>query len=231
MPNNFYNIPSDIDKIDQGDIFISIPVIRLETNSIEQIIETESGDIQFKNMPLSTYIPDESKKTNLVVSSIEWKTGIIITQSCDASRDEYLTFCEIKKIEDVDKVYANDIANGEIKRKVKFLAKKEYVHQHKYFYLLQDPAFFDGEKMVIDFKTIFQVKKDIIENLQNKRIAKLSEIPLEHLRVKLANYFKRFAYDSWYILNKNEYDVYYTEEKKNANANELKLVKPYPWHI
>ena len=231
MPNNFYNIPSAGDKIDQGDIFVSIPVMRLEKDSIQQIIETENGDIQFKNMPLSTYVPDESKKTELVVSSVEWKSGIIITQSCDASRDEYLTFCEIKKIEEVDKVYANGIASGKIERKVTFLAKKEYTHQHKYFYLLQDSSFFDGEKMVIDFKTIFQVKKDIIESLQSKRIAKLSETPLEHLRVKLANYFKRFAYDSWYILNKSEYDIYYAEEKKTLDANELKLVKPYPWHI
>lgn len=232
MDKNFYKSISLSDALEQGDIFDRLPIFNLDSEILTQMIVKESTpgnyDFDSKEIDLKDYVPDETEKIENVISSVLWRPGIIITQNCDVVREDYLSFCEIRKLEDVDKQYAG---LTKLDRKVEFLAKKEYKHQYKYFYLLQNQSIFNDNKMVVDFSRIYQVKREIIENLKNKRMIGLSSTPLEHLKIKLSNYFKRFAYDGWYVLNKEEYSVYCDFEKKNKISDEeFKLIKPYPWH-
>lgn len=227
MSEDFYKTPSTEDDLNQGDIFISLPFVQLESKIVTQMIESDN---ELKDIDISSYVPDEDQKTDLVVASIIWKPGIIISQNCDATREEYLSFCEIRKLEDIDKDYAQ-IIHKTIERKIDYLSRKEYQHQFKYFYLLQDQGIFDGNKMAVDFRRIYQVKKEIIDALKNKRTIKLGGRSLDHFRSKLGNYFKRFAYDGWYVLNKEEYDIFYDNARKKMKDPELNLIKPYPWHI
>ncbi|MDD2681090.1 MAG: hypothetical protein PHE20_03255 [Patescibacteria group bacterium] len=227
MSENFYKIPVTEDDLNQGDIFESIPFVQLDSKIVTQMVETEND---LKTMDISSHVPDEDQKTDLVVASIMWKPGIVISQNCDATREEYISFCEIRRLEDTDKDYAQ-IAHKSVERKIEYLSKKEYQHQFKYFYLLQDQGVFDGNKMAVDFRRIYQVKKEIIDALKNKRIARLTDKSLDHFRSKLGNYFKRFAYDGWYVLNKGEYDIFYDNARKKLNDHELSFIKPYPWHI
>lgn len=227
MSESFYKTPAVEDDLNQGDIFISVPFVQLESKIITQMAESDN---RLKEMDISSHVPDENQKTDLIVASIIWKPGIIISQNCDAAREEYLSFCEIRKLEDIDKDYAQIIHKGMV-RTTEYLSKKEYQHQFKYFYLLQDPEIFDGNKMAVDFRRIYQVKKEIIDELKNKRITKLTDKSLDHFRSKLANYFKRFAYDGWYVLNKSEYDLFYNEAKKKMPDHELSLIKPCPWQV
>jgi hypothetical protein len=83
--------------------------------------------------------------------------------------------------------------------------------------------------MAVDFSSIYQIKREVLTQLLQKRKCKLGEIPLEHFRSKISDYFKRFAYDGWYVLDKDEFQLYYDEQKKSLPLEELSYINRYPW--
>lgn len=218
MSETFYKRLFNDADIEQGDIFSTLPFLSLDSTSITEVIA--DSDLKYKQIDLNSYVQDDSEK-NIVVSA-KIGPGIIITQNCDMLRSSYVSYCAIRKYEEVEKSFPSP---EKVKKRVDFLTK-EYAHKTKYFYLpVENPHGF-SERMAVDFSTIHQVKLEVLKGLASKRMGRLSEVPLEHFRSKLGHYFKRFAYDPWYVLNKDELDIY----KQSIEPLELQLVRSYGWH-
>ncbi|EKE21845.1 MAG: hypothetical protein ACD_7C00114G0005 [uncultured bacterium] len=223
MDHNFYNKKKEVDSLEQGDIFNCLPFFNIDSNLIKTI-DSADGKLFYKKLDIKNYEASLDGVLRNAVIDIHFKPAILITQNCDVLRSSYISFCEIRKFKDVDG--SLDSITSE-KRIVEFLTKK-YAHQEKYFYLPAEDGVFD-DRMAVDFSRIYQIDRTLLEGMKNKRICSLNLVPLEHFRVKIANYFKRFAYNGWYLLNKAEFNVFKTDKEKECGAGELKLINPYPW--
>lgn len=223
MSKNFYWQKDLSNKIEQADIFLDLPFLDIISVKV-QAIEAKDGEFKYKEIDLDDYSPpDDGSILNNVIANLELKPGIVISQNCDNLRRDHISFCEIKNLSKIE----NNFVQMQPGKRIKYLTK-EYKHKETYFYLPEEDGIFE-DKMAVDFSRIYQIQRVVLEKILKKRIASLSEIPLEHFRIKIANYFKRYAYDSWYVLRKEEYISYYEKHKGDLPDCELKLIKPYPW--
>jgi len=58
--------------------------------------------------------------------------------------------------------------------------------------------------MVVDFTNTIGVQREALENFLANRKGRLNKIACEHFREKLSHFFHRYAWNEWYILNKEE---------------------------
>ncbi|MCD6556427.1 MAG: hypothetical protein J7K64_04465 [Bacteroidales bacterium] len=224
MEDVFYYSKNKSISLGQGDIFSYLPFFNINSSIVDVIFPGDEEPV-YKETDLAEYVPSDSGVLKNVVTDVILKPGIVITQNCDVLRSDYISFCEIGRFDDIE-TSLNE-KTSEL-NKLLFLTKK-YAHQEKYFYLQDDDRFF-SDRMAVDFSRIYQIKRTLLEKMINKRIASLGKIPLEHFRVKISNYFKRFAYDGWYMLNKDEFEAFYKyKQEKEKRKNELDLIKPFPW--
>ena len=56
--------------------------------------------------------------------------------------------------------------------------------------------------------------------MRELRVGRLKDMANEHFREKLASFFRRYAYNAWYPLTKEEFEAY---EKENPGT------EPYNW--
>jgi hypothetical protein len=59
-----------------------------------------------------------------------------------------------------------------------------------------------------------------LKDLRSLRRARLNDVAEAHFRERIAEFFRRYAYDEWYCLDAAELAAYIEE---NPEAN------PYPW--
>ena len=78
--------------------------------------------------------------------------------------------------------------------------------------------------MAINFHNVIQLRlSDLSKNINILRKGRLNKIAYEHYRECIAQYFRRYPYDEWYPLNKEEFDIY---NKKYENK-----ISPFPWQL
>ena len=216
----FYQRVPDANDIKQGDIFSSLPFLAINSPKITEVI-AEGQEPVYKEIDLNDYVGDTKESKTLVIKS-EIRPGIVITQNCDMLRSEYISYCAIRPFDEIEKNFS---PNNQ-KKQVEFLTKT-YINRAKYFYLPPEtPNGFD-DRMAVDFSFIHQIKLDVIKQLISKRRSALNTDSLEHFRIKLSDYFKRYAYNPWYVLNKGEFDTYVNV----LPPEEIPHVRPYPWQI
>jgi hypothetical protein len=219
MDKFYINIKKD-DPLAQGDIFDNLIFFNIGSEKVSQAV-TDGDDVRIKELELGSYVPDGSNTIkNIIVDGIISK-GIIISQNCDAFRTKYISFCQIKPLKEIDNEY------NQTKKTIDYLTRK-YRCKEKYFYLPM-ANFTEEEKMAVDFSRIYQIERTSLEKMKEKRLIRLGEFPMSHFRKKLSNYFERFAYDEWYVLDKSEFDTYKEDRKKEISGEEENLIKPYPW--
>ena len=198
--------------IRQGDIFRGVPRVDVSLSTVvalsrkndvittdwrSALEDSELVERGLKNVPIIRAV--------LPVSSVD---AIIISQDCDAVRDEGLSLCEIAELPDVWKM-AKD-ANGP-----QWYAKmigKQGTDLLKLFYLPEENANsivvgFD-KKMGVDFSEVFRIQREELEALKSLRRGRLIKEAYEHFREKLAQYFRRYPVDPWYPLNADEFEHY-----------------------
>jgi len=220
MQTFYEGVPSST-NIEQGDIFNNLPFLNLKSTTISEVIP-EGNDITYKDFDLTQYVAGDEIKNVVVAADIQ--PGIIITQNCDLLRSDFVSFCKIRPYEDVEK----ENTSPKLNKRVKFLTEN-YAHKAKYFYLPPEMPNGFKNKMAVDFSLIHQIKLDLLRQLLSKRKCRLNSLASEHFRVKLAHYFRRFAYNPWYVLTeKNEFEIY--REQKD-NPKEQKLIIPYDWNL
>jgi hypothetical protein len=145
-------------------------------------------------------------------------TAIVITQDCDAVRSPDISLCEIMEFEGVE---------GKAKNTTKPKAWANLITQHarvnqKWYYLPISPAVGFNRKMAVDFRAVVRVGRPDLESIKARfRIARLNDVALPHFRERVGEFFRRYAYNEWYPLNKEEYEAYKGDKPEPS--------KPYDW--
>ena len=77
--------------------------------------------------------------------------------------------------------------------------------------------------MGVDFESIFEVKREMLKKYIGKiRIGRLEdEVACPHFRERVAEFFRRYPYNEWYPLDKEEFLEY---EKSQDEA-----IEKYEW--
>ena len=204
-----YEFPELSAPIRQGDIFLGLPRVDISLNAI--VVAGESGesvekwaDIARKNLPVEIIVP------------VRPVFAIVATQDCDAIRSRDITLFEIRHYKDVER-----------KSKDTVLPKKwkDIITQHarinlKWFYLPPDDRVNFTEKMGVDFLVTLRVPRAELEELRDLRKGRLNKIAYEHFREKISEFFRRYPYDEWYPLDKDELAVY---------LKDYPDIKPFDW--
>jgi len=74
--------------------------------------------------------------------------------------------------------------------------------------------------MAVDFLVTLRVRRLELESLRSLRKGRLNPVADEHFRERIAEFSRRYPYDEWYPLNREEFDVYRAEYPD---------AEPFPW--
>jgi hypothetical protein len=143
--------------------------------------------------------------------------AVVITQDCDAVRAADISFCELVHLNALDRGVTS--LNTPAKW-AKYLTKTAGEHA-RWFYMPAHHAFGIGDRSAVDYRSVFRVPRSELESLKNCRVGRLNQVAYEHFRAKLANFFRRFAYDPWYPLTREEFEAYSSAIDES--------VQRYPW--
>ncbi len=192
-----YDFPDLDDPIRQGDIFFGIP--RIDISLQEVILADETGSRVTKWQDLA-----EQRDPLSIIVPVRVVAAIVATQDCDARRSRDITLCEIREFRDVE---------GKSKETKKAKSWKDILTQHarinqKWFYLPPSTQIGFSDKMAVDFPATLRVPREDLESLRSFRHGRLNTIAEEHFRERIGEFFRRYPYDEWYALNKEEMTEY-----------------------
>ena len=197
--------------IQQGDIFRNIPRVEF---SMSQLIVDE-GD---EEKELTTWDEVVSTGSDPVTAllPVEPVIGIVITQNCDASRGRDICLCQVSPfLPSVGQESEPKNAN-----KWNSLILKHMRSSPRIFYLPMGDGIFD-QRMAVDFRSVLRVPLKELYDMRQHRIARLNEVANEHFRESLGQFFRRYAFNEWYPLTKEEAEAY-----AEKSPEEIHL---YPW--
>jgi hypothetical protein len=217
------------EAIRQGDIFRSLPRIDIslkemlilgrtaDSETLEQMtweeairIPEPSGQLGVEEQPDNRMV-----RAVLPVCPVD---AIVITQDCDAARAVILSLCEITALTNMNKGFATMTSPA---RWAKELSRQESENV-RFFYCPPDLSMGFSERMAVDFRSILRLPEPQLDDLKAFRVGRLNRVAYEHFREKMAQYFRRYPYDPWYPLNKEEYELYAKDYPAGS-------VKPFPW--
>jgi hypothetical protein len=196
------------DPIRQGDIFKGIPHIHYDPSNLFVVQEDETIKSTEHNWA-DIYKAGEVR----VIARVEPTYAIVASQDCDTQRDDFITFFKIDKIFDVSPEWKSKFPKDKSPQNqlawwVKQITKQAQV-ENKWFYLPPDKDLGLEERQAADFQSIIPVPLQFLnENKSILRVGRLNQEADEHFREKIAQYFRRYPYDGWYPLNKEEFDIY-----------------------
>jgi len=210
-----YEFPNHSEPIRQGDIFVDIPRVEFELSSTLSVLEQgdKISSISWEELVLN-------KKDVAAVFGVTLVPAIVVTQSCDAQRKEHVTLCEVVELTEIGSFKKRHEQNN--KNKVKNLLKNER-QIHNFFYLPPDDILGFETCKSIRFSHTIRMPRNVLETIIDNRKARLNDTAYEHFREKLSNYYRRYAFNEWYMLNKDELREY-------EYFSELKPDQLYPWH-
>ncbi len=183
--------------IRQGDIFYPLPKLYTGLNKLFKFnnaneLEETTWENEKDTIPFNT------------ITRVETTWGIVASQDCDAARSPSISFFKIDTLESISKPQLP--SNPE--KAIKTLLKK-CREANKWFYLPIDQTIGFHERMAIDFQNIFQIESEFLtNNIHFLRKGRLNAEADEHYRESIAQFFRRYPYDEWYPLSKDEFELY-----------------------
>jgi hypothetical protein len=207
-----YEFPEIEAPIRQGDIFFRVP--RMDFSLKQLPIITDAGVIE------ETKWIEIVKGVELVTAMIAVRPvcAIVAKQDCDNTHGRDITLCEIRSFRDVERISKDTTSPGSW---VKILTQHARINQ-KWFYLPPDPRVGFSEKMAVDFMVTLRLPREDLEDLRNLRVGRLIDIADEHFRERISEFFRRYPYDEWYPLSKEEFEFY---KRRYPDA------EPFPWQL
>ena len=204
-----YEFPGQDEPIWQGDIFIGIPRFDFALKKIAIVVEDH---------PEETSWESAAKEGNSVTTIVEARpvAAIVISQNCDALRAPDINLCEVRNFQDVE---PKSKETKRLKKWSRIITQQARLNQ-KWFYLPPDEKVGFTEKMGADFMVTIRVPRVDLEALRHLRKGRLNEVAVAHFRERIAEFYRRYPYDEWYPLNKEEMKAY-QEDHPGA--------KPFPW--
>lgn len=204
-----YEFPDQAAPLRQGDIFIGLPRIDI---SLQRVV---IADPQGERLAKWAKLASHNQALNIIVP-VRPVAAIVATQDCDAARGRDITLCEIQKFPDVERK-AKDTQKP--KSWVNILTQHARINQ-KWFYLPPDERIGFADKMAVDFMVTLRVPRAELEALRDLRTGRLNAVADEHFRERISDFFRRYAYDEWYPLNREELQAYIEDYPDS---------QPYPW--
>lgn len=204
-----YEFPGQDEPIRQGDIFIGIPRFDFALKKIAIVVE---------DYPEETSWESAAKEGNSVTTIVEARpvTAIVISQNCDALRAPDINLCEVRNFQDVE---PKSKETKKPKKWSRIITQQARLNQ-KWFYLPPDEKVGFTEKMGADFMVTIRVPRVDLEALRHLRKGRLNEVAVAHFRERIAEFYRRYPYDEWYPLNKEEMKAYQGDHPDS---------KPFPW--
>jgi hypothetical protein len=77
--------------------------------------------------------------------------------------------------------------------------------------------------MAADLRILLRVPRADLEGMLGNRVCRLNYRGKEHFRESISQYFRRYPYDEWYPLSKEEFEEY---EKGSVEP-----VERFPWQL
>ncbi|GMU34074.1 MAG: hypothetical protein AMXMBFR20_19460 [Planctomycetia bacterium] len=204
-----YSFPDTNAPVRQGDIFVNLPRIDI---SLQQVV---LADVEGEQLVKWEDLADKSTPINIIVP-VRPVAAIVATQDCDAVRSHDITLCEIRPFRDVERK-SKDTSSPK--------SWKNLITQHarinqKWFYLPADARIGFADKMAVDFLVTLRVPRVDLEDLRSLRRGRLNDAADEHFRERIGEFFRRYPYDEWYALDKDEMAEY---QKEYVDT------QPFPW--
>ncbi len=206
-----YEPVNDDEPLRQGDIFVGLPMLDLPADELSIIHD----DGRIESTPWEELRPAEGD-TALV--AVRLTTAVVGSQDCDTARAPDITLYEARPFGEVEgKIGGTPPTSA--KKWVSVIVTHSRINQ-KWFYLPPDLDFGIEVRMGVDFNTAIRLPRLALEQLLSRRVGRLNHVADEHFRERLAEYYRRYPYDEWYPLNREEFEAY----KGNAPDAE-----PFPW--
>lgn len=204
-----YEYPDQAAPLRQGDIFLGLPRIDL---SLQEVLLAETDGERIAKWE---ELAGRSLPVNIIVP-VRPVAAIVATQDCDTVHSRDITLCEIREFRDVERKGKETTAPKSWKN---IITQHARINQ-KWFYLPPDERVGFRVKMAVDFLVTLRVPRTDLESLRSLRKGRLNGVADEHFRERIAEFFRRYPYDEWYPLNKEELDAYVAEYPDT---------KPFPW--
>jgi hypothetical protein len=211
-----YEYPLPTDEVRQGDIFLNIPSIAFQLSEGLSILEPDKST---KSITWQEIVSDEEKDIVALLGVIR-VPAIVISQTCDIQKEgSHVTLCEIVPLSKLTAFKSFDTQQP--KKQVDFLIRSER-KMHGFFYLPPDPKLGFNSRMAVEFGNTIRLPSEDLDLIKQGRKGRLNTEAYEHFREKMANYFRRYAFNEWYMLNGKEVELYKYYEDVKAN-------KLYDW--
>lgn len=203
--DEFYNVSPEADPIRQGDIFYPVPYVTpIDLNSATY---GYSEEVTAASSPWDAMKDKESLTVTLAVQP-SW--AIVVSQDCDV-RNPSISLCPIEPLTNL----GNNLPALDKKEKWATYITRDLRNMPGVFYLPESEKIGLTEKNYVNFGKVFQLDSTSLDGKKsNLRKGRLNDDADEHFREKLANYFRRYAYEEHYPLNKEELEAY--EKKRGA---------------
>jgi|SRR5581483_7442328 len=179
--------PIDTNNPFQGDILASFPFIALPQGEEPKIVRTDpTGNLIIRDLS-ETHNPYQNGKELLVVNSFVTK-AIIISQTCDAQRRDYVHVCPVFPISSIN-AQATE-SNWDTNRLANYIADIRNNKKNYFFHLPE--AILNDERMeesYIDLQVV-----NILPRLnlgQYVRVVTLTDLGRHRLAYKLLNFYGR----------------------------------------
>ena len=211
-----YETLSADDPLQQGDIFRHIP--KTELSLSKMAILTDDQQTESVNWAELSNNGGGKTKAIIAIVGIESVMAIVITQNCDNARGKDVCLCSVEPLLDVLKLQDPPKTPKAWQKTIVKQAKNP-----RFFYLPECENVGIAKKMTVDFRTVLRVpRSDLLAMRSDFRIARLNTVATEHFRESLGNFFRRYAYNEWYPLDKEEVQSY-------AAAQHLEASDLYDW--
>ncbi|MCR3884899.1 hypothetical protein P0O24_07900 [Methanotrichaceae archaeon M04Ac] len=205
-----YELVEDHMPIRQGDIFYPLPIILPTLGQLA--VMSEYGEYEDTKWDI---IQDRDDVLFILPFKKVW--GIVATQDCDASRSPVISLFEIGTFKEV----TNLTLPEKPPKWVSLITQKSRLNA-RWFYLPADEEFGFKERMAVNFHRVFQIQSsDLKQSMNILRKGRLVDVAYQHYRESIAHYFKRYPYDEWYSLTKEEFDQY---NQQNGGS-----ITPFAW--
>lgn len=204
------------DPIRQGDIFRNVPHFEF---SLAQLAIVEEDQQEITSWDSIIQFGDSEPVTALI--AVEPVYAIVITQDCDAARGKDICLAQVDEFLDVTGKRNSPPANP---RKWQSLLTEHSKTNLRYFYLPADGTFGFTERMAADFRSIIRLPRDEFLHLRQHRLGRLNDVATEHFRESLGQFYRRYPYNEWYPLTKEEAAAY-------VEARQPEEVKLYDWQM
>ncbi|MCL4216233.1 MAG: hypothetical protein KJ052_04405 [Candidatus Hydrogenedentes bacterium] len=204
-----FDYPPEDAPIRQGDIFVGIP--RIDISLQRMLVVDDHGE---REVPWRDLL--ENNEAVHVIVPVRRVAAIVITQDCDAERSPDITLCEIREFRDVERK-SKDTKSPKSWKNI--ITQHARINQ-KWFYLPPDVRIGFESKQAVDFLVTLRVPREDLKSLGNLRRGRLNDLAGKHFRERIAEFFRRYPYNEWYALDREEL----TEYRKEYPDTE-----PYSW--